>query len=164
MAYLALSVVVWLTYLAFTQNLEPSNLVVGLLIGLAVSTVARSGPQPQQSRFNLKRLATSTGALLYYIFRLLIDIVKSGIAVARYILDPRLPIQPGIIAIPAQTDDPKIIAISAHGITITPGEMVVEIGEDGVMYTHCLDVMASGDISDKSQTARKKLLEKVLQS
>ena len=174
MAYLSLSVVLWLVYVAFTQNLAPNNLVFGLLIGLGVSALARSiSGKPESSRpelhtpptrFQPVKLAIAIGALVLYIYRLLIDIVKCGITVSRYILDPKLPIRPGIIAVPAQTSNQKIIAISAHGITVTPGEMVVEIGDDGVMYTHCIDVMTSGDVSDKAQTARKELLEKIFQS
>ena len=30
-------------------------------------------------------------------------------------------------------------ALSAHAVSLTPGELVVEIDDEGVMYTHCLD-------------------------
>jgi multicomponent Na+:H+ antiporter subunit E len=156
MAYISLTLVLWGVYLAYTQNLEPSNLVVGLLIGLGVSVLVRP-----TSRIQPAQLPLAIGALLLYIVRLLIDIVKSGVIVARYILDPKLPITPGIIAIAPQTAHEKIIAVSAHGITITPGEMVVEIGDDGVMYTHCLNVELSSAGAEAGQTARRLLLEKV---
>jgi len=158
MAYISLTLVLWAVYLAFTQNLEPSNLVVGLLVGFGVSVLVKP-----TSRISLAKLPLAIGALLLYIYRLLIDIIKSGIIVARYIIDPKLPITPGIIGIAPQTENEKIIAVSAHGITITPGEMVVEIGDDGVMYTHCLNVPMSSAGADAGQTARRLLLEKVFQ-
>jgi multicomponent Na+:H+ antiporter subunit E len=157
MAYLTTTLLLFLVYLALTQNLQPSNIVVGLLIGLAVSILIK----PKRG-IPLARLPGAVVALTIYIVRLLIDIVKSGIIVSGYILNPKLPIKPGVVAIKSQSSNTAITVISAHGITITPGEMVMEIGSDGTMYTHCLNAPASAQSGDEAQAARKKLLEEVL--
>ena len=47
--------------------------------------------------------------------------------------------------------------------TLTPGESVVEMSEDGVMYTHCLDAAKSEEVVDQAQEMRVDLLEKIFQ-
>jgi multicomponent Na+:H+ antiporter subunit E len=52
-------------------------------------------------------------------------------------------------------------ALSAHAITLAPGEMVVEIDERGVMYTSCLDKTNSEKYTEDAQRMRKNLLQKI---
>ena len=52
-------------------------------------------------------------------------------------------------------------ALSAHAITLAPGEMVVEIGEGGVMYTHTLDASQAADYVAEAQDLRRELLRKI---
>jgi multicomponent Na+:H+ antiporter subunit E len=82
-------------------------------------------------------------ATVQYIFILLVDIMRNGLQVARIVLTPSLPIKPGIITIPSHCDTELGTALTAHAITVSPGELVVEVGEDGTMYTHCLDAVVS---------------------
>jgi multicomponent Na+:H+ antiporter subunit E len=82
--------------------------------------------------------------------------------VAKLVLDPKLPIRPGIIAIKSGMTSEIGTALSAHAITITPGEMVVEIGDDGTMYTHCLDAVSSGEGGDSAQQTRRDMLQQIL--
>jgi hypothetical protein len=53
---------------------------------------------------------------------------------SRLVLDPALPVKPGIIAIPSDCDLGLAADLSAHAITLAPGEKAVEIGRDGTMY------------------------------
>jgi multicomponent Na+:H+ antiporter subunit E len=77
------------------------------------------------------------------------------------VLNPRLPLRQGIIAIPSGCQSELGTALSAHAITLTPGEMVVEIDADGVMYTHALDVSAAETAVLDAQTQRRDLLAKI---
>jgi multicomponent Na+:H+ antiporter subunit E len=52
-------------------------------------------------------------------------------------------------------------ALSAHAITLAPGEMVVEMDEKGVMYTSCLDTTNSEKYIEDAQKIRKDLLQKI---
>lgn len=162
MAYATTTALLFLVYMALTQNVQPSNIIVGVLIGLAVSALIKpSNPNKPNSGISLAKLPGAIIALAVYIARLLIDIVKSGVTVSGYILNPKLPIKPGVVAIKSNSSNTAITVISAHGITITPGEMVMEIGSDGTMYTHCLNAPASAQSGDEAQAARKTLLEKI---
>ncbi len=156
---LRLILICWLIYLAITANLEPANLVVGLLVGVAIALILRPVSQPLSPR----RLPAALFNLARYTVWLGIDIIRNGIRVARIVLDPKLPIRPGIIAIQAGMKSELGVALSAHAITVTPGEQVVEIGEDGVMYTHCLDVVSSAEGAEEAQRKRRAMLESIFE-
>jgi len=159
LAHLRLTLICWLIYLAITANLEPSNLIVGLLIGVAIAVIVRPVSQP----LPLSRLPGAILNLARYTLWLSIDIIRNGIRVARIVLDPRLPIRPGIIAIPSGMKSELGVALSAHAITVTPGEQVVEIGDDGTMYTHCLDVVSSAAGAEEAQRKRRAMLESIFE-
>jgi multicomponent Na+:H+ antiporter subunit E len=159
LAYIRLAVICWLIYLALTANLELSNLIAGLLIGLAIAAIIRPVSQP----LAIGRLPAALFNLLRYTVWLGTDIIRNGIRVARIVLDPKLPIRPGIIAVKAGMKSELGVALSAHAITVTPGEQVVEIGEDGTMYVHCLDVVSSAASAEEAQRKRRAMLERIFE-
>ena len=101
-------------------------------------------------------------ALARYVVVVAKDVIQGGLQVARLVLDPKLPVKPGIIAIPSGTESEWATALSAHAITLSPGAMVIEIGEHGVMYTHTLDVDQADESTADMQRLRRDLLEKIL--
>jgi multicomponent Na+:H+ antiporter subunit E len=147
----------WLVYLALTANLELSNLILGLLIAAGLTRLLR----PPRGSFELRRLPVALLALGRYLFVVALDAIKSGLVAARLVLDPALPVKPGIVAIPSGCDSELATALSAHAITLAPGEMVVEIGEGGVMYTHTLDATQAADYVAEAQSLRSDLLRKI---
>ena len=147
----------WLVYVALTANLEWSNLVIGLLIATGITVLLR----PPRGALELRRLPVAVFALVRYLFLIILNAVKSGLVVARLVLDPALPVKPGIIAIPSGCDSELATALSAHAITLAPGEMVVEIDESGVMYTHALDATQAAEYVAEAQHLRRDLLRKI---
>jgi multicomponent Na+:H+ antiporter subunit E len=157
MAYLRTIVLSMLVYLALTMDLSVPSLVVALLIGIGVALLIKPG----YTHVPLSRLPRGIVTFFVYVVLLMLDVIRSGINVARIVLDPRLPIQPGVVAIKSGSKSELGTALSAHAITITPGEMVIEIGDDGTMYTHCLDAVSSGAGADAAQAKRREMLEKI---
>ena len=147
----------WLVYLALTANLEWSNLLLGLLVAVGLTALMR----PPRGRFEVRRLPRALLALGRYLFVVVRDAIKSGLMAARLVLDPALPVKPGIVAIPSGCDSELATALSAHAITLAPGEMVVEIGEDGVMYTHALDATHAAEYVAQAQQMRRELLRDI---
>jgi multicomponent Na+:H+ antiporter subunit E len=156
MAYLLTTLICAAIYLMLKQSLAWNNVITAVAVGALAAMLTR----PRGRGLPLRRLPAAILALAIYVPRLILDIVKCGITVARFILDPQLPIRPGIVAVKSGSND-VVTALSAHAITITPGEQVLEIGDDGTMYTHCLDAVSSGAGADDAQTARRELLEKI---
>ena len=147
----------WIVYLALTANLEFSNLLLGLLIAIGLTLLIR----PRRQRIELRRLPEAILAFGQYLLILIYDVIKSGLAVARILLDPALPVKPGIVAIPSGCKSELATALSAHAITLAPGEMVIEISKDGVMYTHTLDVTRASEYVADAQRMRRRLLGKI---
>jgi multicomponent Na+:H+ antiporter subunit E len=144
-------------YLALTGNLQASNIVLGLLVAAVATLLLR----PQPSGMDLRRLPAALWATVRYLAILAADVVKSGVGVARIVLDPALPIRPGIIAIPSGCSSELGAALSAHALSITPGELVVGMDKEGVMYTHCLDATHSAEYAAEAQAMRRDLLSKI---
>jgi multicomponent Na+:H+ antiporter subunit E len=112
---------------------------------------------------NLKSLPRFLWAGLRYLFVVAGDVIRGGLSTARIVLDPNLPINPGIIAIPSGTQSELGTALSAHSISLSPGEMVVAIDDEGVMYTHCLNVDDSERMVADAQNLRKSLLSRMFE-
>jgi multicomponent Na+:H+ antiporter subunit E len=160
-------------YLALTGNLELRNWVLAaLLSGIAVwlsdSADGNKYPIAQLPRVMAHKLWWA----VRYSLALILDIIKCGITVAKMILDPALPIRPGLIVVNSHSQSEIVTTLSAHGITVTPGEQVIEFGPNdpataqtnkdyGLMYVHCLDAVASGASAEAAQASRRAMLEKV---
>ncbi len=72
-----------------------------------------------------------------YSFWLLFQIFMSNIDVARRVLDPKMPISPGIIKFSSRLKSDVALTTLASSITLTPGTLTMDIvGED--YYVHCL--------------------------
>ena len=145
-------------YLALTANLQLSNVIAGLLLSILVLILLRPAPRA----LNWRLLPSTTWALIRYIFVLAYDLLISGIQVARIVLTPSLPIQQGIIAIPTDCESETAQALSAHAITLTPGEMVVEMSDDGTMYTHVLDASHASETMAEAQRMREEMLQNIV--
>ena len=158
MRYVRVVILLLIVYLALTASLELSNIVLGVLVCAAIAILLR----PSRQTLGLQSLPGALWALAKYIVILLKDLLVSGLQVAHIVLSPSLPINPGIIAIPAGTDSELATALSAHSISVTPGEMVVEISDDGVMYTHVLDVTRSNEARLSAQERRRDLFSRML--
>jgi multicomponent Na+:H+ antiporter subunit E len=148
----------WLLYLGLTANLEPSNLVVGLLIAVTLTAFLH----PDRLSIDLRQVPGAGWAMLRYVVVVAKDVVQGGLQVARIVLDPKLPVKPGIIAVPSGSESEWATALSAHAITLSPGAMVMEIGEHGLMYTHILDTDSADESIAALQQQRRDLLEKIL--
>lgn len=157
---LQVSVPLFIVYLALTGNAEPANLVMGALVAVGISLLR---PKMNLPLLNLKRLPQFLWAGIRYLFVVAWDVIRGGISTARIVLDPNLPLNPGIIAIPSGTRSELGTALSAHAITLSPGEMVVAIDDEGVMYTHCLNVDDSEKMVADAQNLRKNLLSRMFE-
>lgn len=157
MYFIAATILLWIIYLALTINFEFNNIVMGGVVSAGIVALMR----PKRASINIRRLPTALIATFKYVGILLIDMFLSGVQVASIVFNPRLPIQPGIIAIPSLSESELSEALSAHAITVTPGEIVIEIDEFGNMYTHCLIATESQKKAEDAQRLRINLLQKI---
>ncbi len=71
------------------------------------------------------------------------ELVKANIDVAKRALDPDLPVNPGIVKVPANVSSSYAQAMLADSITLTPGTITMDITEEDdktYYYIHWIDV------------------------
>jgi len=148
----------------YTAQPNIGNIVLGYLF----SFIVLSGIGVSGETFNLKNIPRQVLTIIAYVIFLAYEVLIAGVTVARIALSPTLPINPGLTKVNTQdeTENPVVSAISAHGITITPGELVVdyeETTEDGVlMIVHSLQLDKSKPNLDSDQTRRLKSIKGIL--
>jgi multicomponent Na+:H+ antiporter subunit E len=154
-----LAVPMALLWMIVSNTFTPGGFLVGYVLGFALLFMMKT----ENIKIDWRKLPDQTLALGIYTVTLLRDIWLSSVDVLKRVLNPELPMSPGIIAVPTQdeTESDFIAAFSAHGITITPGELVVDFDGSHTMYVHCLDIEASGQNADAAQTKRLKLLRRI---
>lgn len=150
--YLFSSLLISLTWLGLTRRYSIENFGLGLFLGFVLAFVA-----PQKTKIPAIHIPMMIVTLLLYIIKLYIEVFKSGILLTRRVFARETGLNTGIIAI--STQDPSgsdwVAGLSAHAITATPGDMVVEFSEDEqIMYVHVLDMQASQGYLDPQQKAR----------
>ena len=95
-----------------------------------------------------------------YIFVFLAELVKSNIDIAKQVLTPSLPINPGIVEVETKLKSKIGRMILANSITLTPGTLTVKVEED-TFFIHCVNVEHT-DIDGATQDIVKKF-EKYLE-
>ncbi len=135
----------------------------GFFVGYGLAFAVLYLMKTENIQIHWRKLPDQIAAFCVYIATLLRDIWYSSLDVFKRVIDPNLPLNPGMIAVKTQDDSESdfIAAFSAHGITITPGELVVDFEGNHTMYVHCLDIEASGQSADGAQTKRLNLLRRI---
>lgn len=161
---LILAIPLTIGWTIYTAQLSIGNIILGYVFSFIV--LVAIGVRGET--FNLTNIPQQMKSLIQYILFLSLEVLKSGLQIARIILMPSLPIDPGITVINTQdeTENPIISAISAHGITITPGELVVdfeETSDDGIlMVIHSLNIENSAPTLENDQTVRLQRIKGIL--
>lgn len=146
-------------WMIFTSSITPDSFLVGFIFASAILLMLKVN----QTKIDPRRLPDQIVAVTIYTITLARDIWKSSVDVARVVMNPHMPLKPGILKVYTQDqyESDFTAAFSAHGITITPGELVVDFDGSQAMYVHCLDVEASAQNSAAAQARRLKLLNRI---
>lgn len=163
-AVIVLALPVALAFMALSGQVTLAGFIVGYPLSLAALWLG----QAYNLQFKPTRILSQVLFLLWYAARLALDIFWSSVEVARMVLAPDIDsqIKPGVVTVETQDPDNNdiVTAMSAHGITITPGQLVVDIDktDDGtIMYVHNLNIDQAQDIDD-DQTKRLRLIRRIL--
>lgn len=123
--------VLFLVWLGLTSSAHLQSLVAGAIIVAAIVVIAI----PRDAKGPLWSLPR----LLAYLPVFLKNLVLANLDVARRVLSPRLPINPGIVRVQTDLEAPYQRLMLANSITLTPGTITLEMdGQD--MYVHWIDV------------------------
>lgn len=169
-----LAIPIGLFWVTLSREATWQVFVVGYVLGVVVLySLRRSDAIKLKLTSSTERKAAPHVRLIsfvMYTFRLLVNILASGIDVGWRVLqqDVNSAIQPGFIRIPTHDDsnNSNVSALSAHSITVTPGSLAVEFEEkDGKTYmlVHVLDTkMYNEQTLNAEQAERAKRIKRIL--
>lgn len=118
------------------------NIVAGLLVCLGALWFSSELliEEDQASIYSRK------GFSLYirYIYHLIIEIIKANIDVAKIVLSKEMNIQPQFFKVPLQLKKDLNKVIYANAITLTPGTLSVDMGDDYILIHALTQAAAQG--------------------
>jgi multicomponent Na+:H+ antiporter subunit E len=83
-----------------------------------------------------------------YAYSMIVEIVKANIHVALIVLNPKLPISPGIVRYKTPLKNTMSMVLLGNSITLTPGTLTLDIEHDNVMVVHALTKDAAFALND----------------
>ena len=130
--------ILFLVWLGFTTSLNPQELIVGAVLSLLIALFAfKTFTDYGLSFFHPKKLFN----IIKYIIVFLIALIKSNFDVARRVINPKLPINPGIVTYKTQLKSDTAKVFLANSITLTPGTLSVDVIGDE-LFIHWIDVVS----------------------
>lgn len=143
----------------FTGHVTLDSLFVGYVIGvISLLILRRLG-----IRFGKLHSLDQIVALFIYTGTILLTGFRSSLKVVKMVLAPNIELKTGIIALDTGdlSESQLLTALSAHGINSTPGELVIDIADGGVLYIHCIDLAATKRVVNEEQAKRTQLLRRI---
>lgn len=133
-----LSLAVFVVWLLLAANLEPAHLLLAAILAVLLPLVAK---RLRDERAGMRRPVLAARLVV----RVLWDIVRSNVEVARRILGRESRIHPGFVWVPLDIRNGHGIAALAGIITMTPGTLSAELSADRRhLLVHCFH-LADGD-------------------
>jgi len=140
----------FLFWLAYTSNLIFEDMLVGLVLSFLLSLFTYKSFSSLNSDKNLLVRFINT---IKYIPLFIIEMIKANIDVARRVINPKLPINPGIVKVKTGLKSDYAKLFLANSITLTPGTLTMDVIEDN-LYIHWIDV------ETKDKNIQKNLISK----
>ena len=134
-----------LFWLMLVNSLAPDTLLIGALVSLIIALLYRDGLS-FFTEFRWTPKANVAGVAYYaYFFR---QLVRSNLRLAAIVVDPALPIEPGILKVRTGLESRMGRLMLANSITLTPGTLTVEVDGEW-LYVHCVTL---GETDTESAT------------
>lgn len=125
------SVLLFLVWIGLTNSLDMQELGIGLVLSLGVAYFFGGDETLHLGAIFIKYLKFTP------IF--IKALVQANIEVAKIVLSPKLPINPGIVKLKTTLKNDYDKLILANAITLTPGTITIDMrGED--IYIHVLNL------------------------
>ncbi|HUX12051.1 MAG TPA: Na+/H+ antiporter subunit E [Spirochaetia bacterium] len=132
-----LALVLFGVWILLTLPVSTDEIIVGAVIAVIAAIVtSREGIRVLSGiRFTPKALAYTAAYVVVFLF----ELVKANLDVALRVVQPTIPINPGIVKVKTKLKTPMGRLLLANSITLTPGTITVETdGED--FYIHWISV------------------------
>lgn len=128
--------VYFIIWVAFTSTLRSDELIAGAVVAFLMAWL--TGEEFSDS--GMKNL--SPRRIFYafvYLFVFIWEMIKANVDVAKLVLMPKIPLNPGIVEVPTQLKSNVAKLALANSITLTPGTLTVDVLGDK-LYVHWIKV------------------------
>lgn len=143
---IALLLLLAAAWLLIVSSVAPAELIAGAVsIVVIVFLTSRSRNLFGGLRLSLKALLFTPIYLMVFLWQL----IRSNLDIARRVLSPSLPINPGIVKVQTQLQSPVGKLLLANSITLTPGTLTLDVVGDS-LFVHWVDVKGS-DVNAATQ-------------
>lgn len=133
MTFLAVNLLLMLTWAAVSGSFTIPNLLLGFAVGALSLWLVRE-------QFAAARLRVRPLKLLLLVALFFKELSLSAIKVAILVVRPNMRLRPGIFAFPLTLTRDFEITLLANLITLTPGTLSVDVSDDRkTLYVHALD-------------------------
>jgi multicomponent Na+:H+ antiporter subunit E len=150
----SLTAVLFAFWLALSGHYTPFLMLVGLAAALLVAGAAWRMHISDDEGHPIELLP----AAFTYFPWLAREIARSALAVARIIVDPRLPIAPTVVTVRASQKTPAGIATYANSITLTPGTVTMAV-HDRDLTVHALTGDGARELASGAMDTRIRRFE-----
>lgn len=130
----------FLVWVALTSIRDLQEVVAGIVVAFIVTLIAGEFLITSEKSGGFLRRFISA---IVYFFKFLWEMVKANFHVAYIVINPVLPIKPGIVKIKTKLTKDSAITVLSNSITLTPGTLTVDVNpEKKELYIHCIDVVS----------------------
>ena len=127
-------ILLFLVWIGLTNSLDIQELIVGVIVAYVVARFFTNDKEIDLKLFVLKYIK-----FIPLFFK---NLIKSNIEVARIVLNPKLPINTGIVKLKTSLESDYDKLLLSNAITLTPGTITIEL-KDNDLYIHVLDIQNS---------------------
>jgi multicomponent Na+:H+ antiporter subunit E len=97
--------------------------------------------------------------IVWYLPVFIWKLILANIDVAKRVLNPKLPLNPGFVKVPTKLKGDFAKLMLANSITLTPGTLSIDASDDAI-YIHTVDV--PGETEEENQKAISSAFERIL--
>ena len=137
------TIFLFLIWMGLTMSLSTQELTTGFIVSFIIALLYVKNYK-SSDKFSFNPIA-----YIIYLVVFLKNLVLSNWDVARRVIDPKLPINPGIVAIKTNLKKDYKKLMLANSITLTPGTITLDVKDD-TLYIHWIDVLTE-DIEKASK-------------
>jgi len=132
-------------WLLISASVHWQHILVGAIFSVILTVFWSNLNISSDNRTNFSILQAYL--LFIYFVKLGIDIVIANINVAMIVLNPHLPISPGIVIMRCDLERSLLRVLYVNSITLTPGTITVEL-EDNLLIVHALTEDVAHGVED----------------
>lgn len=125
--------VIWI---GLTMSFSFQELTTGFIVSFIIAMLYVKN-YPSSDSFRFRPIA-----YIIYLITFLKALVLANWDVAKRVIDPKLPINPGIVAIKTNLQEDYKKLMLANSITLTPGTITMRVTDD-TLFIHWIDVVTS---------------------